>query len=462
MQTSEYRVTMAHDGGNVDITVTASNASAAVDMVVSMERAPRRAARLVVTRPLQFERTDDTWTPVPGEEWGRVDDQPANVDVHTNPFAPDPENAFRVYSSEELETAAREGKGQEEMREELSRREDVARAVELWERLCEVPFVRGETQGHYAHSTVSLAPDQPLFGNVSRMPDREELEALILSDGEETAYPPHDAQPEYDPSIPDLTPEQRAAVYYHEDKNPWSGDDRLYPIILTLISCGDYHGSDVDAANNRALDGTPGVTVREPNTGGQGSVFSESTTVVGEMSSFENATDPGDIGREPAQRRADALGWLEHLVTTLEGLQDYGLLSEETHSKLIGELADEAWDSWLDSDTFGDLRDLAPNEDQRDRVDAYEDLAEHQAAVKSAYYSFEGNDWTVSSLGEGARNGAHGGAVKHVARTVFGWNVPVSCSVCGDQGFAEPGTVCGRDLSEESGTPVPPCRGIYR
>jgi len=410
MQTSEYRVTMVHDNGTIKIVVTASNASAAVDAVLRLQGAPRRSVWLVETRPLQSERIDDdTWRLVPGSQWGRV--------VHTNPFAPDPANPFRVYSSEELETVAGGGKGQDEMHEELSRREDLANAVELWERLCAVPFVRGETQGYYTHSTAYLTPDvSDRAGNVHRMPDREELEALVLSDGEETDYPVHEV-------------ETRPFILEHVSTNPWSGDDRLYPITLTLISCGDYHGSDIDAANNRALDGVPGVEVREPNTGGQGSVFNVSTTVVGQMSSFENATNPGDTDREPATRRADALEWLESLVRQMEGLQDYALLNEEEHSKYLEELAEEAWDNHLESDTFDALRDIADSSptfvgDPDEWIEGLRAEEESTPRVHDAYFAFEDNEWTVSSLSEGATNARHGEAVKHVARTVFGWNVP--------------------------------------
>jgi hypothetical protein len=432
VQVSEYRVTLVHDGGTAKIIVTARSASKAVDAVVNVERAPRRAARLVETRPLEYERTSEDWTPVPGEEWGRVDDQPANVDVHTNPFAKDVTNPYARFSDTELsghrdtlaycvehpETYADGTRLDEsvarlaEATEELSRREDVAKAVELWERLCAVPFVRGETQGYYTHSTAYLTPDVSDYsGRVKRMPDAAELEALVLSDGEETDYPVHEV-------------ETRPFILEHVSTNPWSGDDRLYPITLTLISCGDYHGSDVDAANNRALDSTPGVDVSEPNTGGMGSVFNVSTTIVGEMSSFENATDPGDTEREPAQRRADALMWLESLVTQMEGLAtDTVLLDEEKHSELIEELAGEAWDSWLESDVHSELKAIGPG-----GTDAWDDLIddlgpEAQAKVREAYYAFEDNEWTVSSLGNGATNGRHDDAVKHVARTVFGWNV---------------------------------------
>lgn len=388
---------------------------------------------------------------------------------HTNPFAKDPRNPYTKFSDIELsghrntlaycvehpETYA-DGTRLDESRarfaeatEEMERRGDVDTAVELWERLCAVPFVRGETQGYYTHSTAHLSPvHSDHLRNVYRMPDTAELEALVLSDGEETVYPPHDAQPEYDPSIPDLTPEQRAAVYFHEDKNPWSGDDRLYPITLTLISCGDYHGSDVDAANNRALDGTPGVDVREPNTGGQGSVFNVSTTVVGQMTSFENSQTTADWEREPSERRADALMWLESLVKQMEGLMEYGLLDEGTHSEFVDELAREAWDSWLESDVRGELEAIADKvlefpygvtglgvfDGPDELVDAlYAASGERlpvptsldgDDAVRVAYFEYEENEWTVSSLSEGATNGRHHEAVAHVARTVFGWNVP--------------------------------------
>lgn len=337
-------------------------------------------------------------------------------------FSPDPSNPYTTWSTDELERARaswatshaeqfdRPGavRKASHVGEELSRREDVDKAVELWERLCAVPFVRGETQGYYTHSTCHLSPEvkgTSYIGGASRMPDTAELEALILSDGEETAYPVHDV-------------ETRPFILEPVGTNPWSGDDRLYPITLTLISCGDYHGSDLDAANNRALDGTPGVTVREPNTGGMGSVFNISTTVVGEMSSFENSQTTADWEREPAQRRADALEWLESLVQQMEGLTDYPVLDDETHSELIDELAGEAWDSWLKSDMLSDLAKLSPEEDW----DLY-DTELTEDAVREAYYAFEGNDWVVESLGSGAVNGRHDDAVKHVARTVCGWSV---------------------------------------
>lgn len=433
MNISEYRVTMKHDGGTVKIIVTARSASLAVDSVVKSEGAPRRSARLVETRPLSFERSgDDTWTPVPGEQWGRVDDQPANVDVHTNPFARDPRNLYGKFADTELRghhstvaycvehpetyadgTRVEESRAQlAEITEELSRREDVATAVELWERLCFVPFVEGSTQGEYLHSTRNLSPrhvEARGMGAVSRMPNREELEALVLSDGEETTYPTHNV-------------EEPSGYVWTQDTSPWSGGLRLYPITLTLISCGDYHGSDIDAANNRVLKDAPGVDYSEPNTGGMGSVFNVTTTTVGAMTSFENATDPGDTDREPAQRRANALEWLEHLVTTLEGLQEYGLLSEEDHAEYLSELAEQAWSDHLERDAFDMLRDLSPFEDD-ETFDALQDEEQGNPRVHDAYFGYDENEWDAETA-TSVVNHRHEDAVKHVARTVFGWNVP--------------------------------------
>lgn len=347
-----------------------------------------------------------------------------------NPFTPDPSNGYHTWATSELEIARDTWNLTENthpVAEELNRREDVDTAVALWERLCEVPFVRGETQGYYSSSTRNLMPDtSDHSGSVKRMPDTAEIEALILSDGEETAYPPHDAQPAYDPSIPDLTDEQRAETYYHEPTNPWSGDDLLYPITLELISCGDYHGSDLDAANNRALDGTPGVDVSEPNTGGMGSVFNVSTTIVGAMTSFENSQTPADWEREPATRRADALMWLTSLVEQMEGLIDYALLDEAVHSEFVDELAEEAWSDHLESDTFDALLDFASSHatDDRDYAEVLDAMrVEEPNRVHAAYFDCEENEWNVHSLSEGATNGRHEEAVKHVARTLFCWNV---------------------------------------
>jgi hypothetical protein len=365
---------------------------------------------------------------------------------HTNPFAPDPANPYTSWSSQELENArgtwatpqAEQFDRPDAVRkashvgEELSRRADVDRAVELWERLCAVPFVTGETQGEYLYSTRHLSPEGRgrTVGAVSRMPSREELEALVLSDGEETTYPTHDVT-------------EPSGYHWTQDTSPWSGGLRLYPITLTLISCGDYHGSDVDAANNRTLARYAGVTVREPNTGGMSSVFNVSTTVVGEMSTF--ADDPET--RDPRDVRTEALDALEFLVKTMEGLIDYALIDEQAHSEYLVELAEGAWSDHLESDTRDALADIARDtldfphgvtglgvfDDAEDLIDALYAASGNRLpvptsldgddAVRVAYFEFDENEWNAETA-TSVVNDRHEDAVKHVARTVFGWNVP--------------------------------------
>jgi len=344
-----------------------------------------------------------------------------------NPFSPDETNPYRKFADTELRghhnTVARcvehpeeyangtrlaESRARlDEITEEMERRGDVDEAVKLWERLCAIPFVRGETQGFYTHSTTHLNPAGEGIGHVShhRMPNREELEALVLSDGEETDYPVHEV-------------ETRPFILEHVSTNPWSGDDRLYPITLTLISCGDYHGSDLDAANNRALKGTPGVEFEEPNSGGMSSVFNRTTTVVGAMTAFANLQ--GDVTVPASEARATALEWLEYLVTRLEGLQEYALLDEEEHGKLVEELAEEAWGNHLEGETFDALKALAPDDSEEERADSQQAYEESDAQVHRAYFEHE-NEWTIEGMG--AVNRRHDEAVKHVARTVFGWDV---------------------------------------
>lgn len=292
----------------------------------------------------------------------------------------------------------------EQIDEEQTRRATLATVVELYERLCVI--TSGETQGEYTHSTRYLSPEEKgrSVGNVSRMPDAVEIEALVLSDGEETAYPVHG----------EFVDGER-----FENRNPWSYDDRLYPIELTLISCGDYHGSSWDAANNRALKGHPGVSYREPNSGGMGSVFNVTTLMVGNLSTFANAQ-----GNERPEDFVDvAIEWLTGLVSTLENIKyDYPLIDDDIHSAYETELADEAWDAYLESDVFDKLSNLAPDEIAEESVDSMRAADESTQEVRTAYYEFEDNEWSCESA-TSIVNGRHDDAVKHVARTVFGWDV---------------------------------------
>ncbi len=270
-------------------------------------------------------------------------------------------------------------------------------AVDLWEQLVSLDGVSGSTQGYYAHSQVHLSPDVkgPSQGNAYRMPNTAELRALILSDGETTPYP----------------------VTGHSDSNPWNQSDELDPIEITLISCGDYHGSCLDSANNRALDGHPGVTVSYPGTGGMGSVESESTVVVGQMSAFANGQ-----GDEPTA--SDALEWLVALVLIMHGLSDYPLIDDEKHSEYVNELADEAWDAYLRSDIESELRDLDPTGEFTfwDDITIPDDPRDTDDIVREAYYAYDENEWTCESA-TSVVNGRHSDAVRYAAARVFGWNV---------------------------------------
>lgn len=293
--------------------------------------------------------------------------------------------------------------------------EELTSIVDLWERLCAI--TTGETTGEYLHSTRYLSPHGQ--GNTTRMPDATEIRALVLADGAETEYPKHG---EFEDGR------------YMDHVSPYSYGDQLYPITLTLISCGDYHGSDLDSANNRALDQNfVGVDVCYPHTGGRGSVESVSTVELGCMSVF------GDSEREEIDN-------LRALVEALEGLTDYPLLDEETHSEYVSTLAKDAWDQWIYIDVQSELVALCPNrvdyparvagelvENAHELVEAlWNASGEHAAtdtrgldvddAFREAYYEFEDNEWIVESGGAtNVINDNHPLAVAHAARVVFGW-----------------------------------------
>ena len=275
--------------------------------------------------------------------------------------------------------------------------EELTSIVDLWERLCAI--TTGETAGEYLYSTRYLSTHAQ--GNTTRMPDATEIRALVLSNGEETEYPKHG---EFEDGR------------YMDHVSPWSYGDQLYPITLTLISCGDYHGSDLDSANNRALDQNfVGVDVSYPNTGGMGSVESVSTVVVGTMSVFGNSE------REEIEN-------LKALVEALEGLTDYPLLDEEIHSDYVSSLAEDTWDQYLSSDIQREIVDLVPASLLSDDTDAVEvaydlwDANFNADSFRNAYYEFEDNEWIVESGGAtNVINDNHPLAVAHAARVVFGW-----------------------------------------
>ncbi|TDC92368.1 hypothetical protein E1161_13430 [Saccharopolyspora aridisoli] len=246
--------------------------------------------------------------------------------------------------------------------------EQYARVVELWERLIGNPYT-------------SLIEERPYKWGIDK-PDRcEHLYALVFSDGEE----PQD----------------------------------YFPVTLNLISYSDYGGTDLDAANVRALDGTPGVNVSTNGVHGENSAWIQ----LGEL-----PTNGEDI--------ETGIGWLKHLADTMDGLTDYPLINEETHSEYVLELADEAWGQFLGDDTQRDLIKLAeqndvdipddlthygyPVEDHAEYVEYLREKSED--TIREAYYSYETNEWNCETA-TSVVNGCHEDTVLHVARTVLKWDV---------------------------------------
>jgi len=64
----------------------------------------------------------------------------------------------------------------------------------------------------------------------------------------------------------------------------------------------------------------------------------------------------------------------EALREVVDALEDYPLISDETHSEVEMEWEDEAWESWLRSDLIATLDD-----DTQDKIDKVEDSALFQA-----------------------------------------------------------------------------------
>jgi hypothetical protein len=174
----------------------------------------------------------------------------------------------------------------------------------------------------------------------------------------------------------------------------------FYPVEITLASYSDLGGSDLDAANVRTLDGTPGVTVHTGGRHGSGSA----TVLLGELPTNGDDSDTGT-----------GIEWLSNLIDLADAIAEYGYLSDEDHSAYTDELAEEAWDAWLRSDVVSELESVA--------IDGFEMTEGVEQEIKTAYYSFEDNDWSADSA-TSVTNGRHDEALAHAALTVLGWNLP--------------------------------------
>lgn len=238
------------------------------------------------------------------------------------------------------------------------------------------------------------------------MPTDEQIRALVLSDG------------------------ARA-----ERADGGGYDDTVHPVEIVLASYSDYHGTDHDAANVRALATLPGVTVVRS---GHSDGGVRAQVQLGAMSPF--VTGHGSSpDADPDAAAVDAIGRLEQLVNTMAVTLDEVVIDDAAHVEYLIELAEAAWDEWVRPDLPRELRQLAgalrirpPTSigesssvssaevpvdlDQyvTDLVDTYSEQLRH------AYYSYDGNEW-VTENATSVINARHTTAVQYAAATVFGW-----------------------------------------
>ncbi|MFE9748245.1 hypothetical protein ACFYOT_25345 [Saccharothrix saharensis] len=175
-----------------------------------------------------------------------------------------------------------------------------------------------------------------------------------------------------------------------------AGAHDVADLIELPMSYSDYGGSDLDAANIRAMIELFGPDAFVHLHGPHGSAG---------LALPCDQPLPDDLDCE----------MLLLLVRTVEGLRDYPLVDDCVHSTYADELAEDAWSAWLRFDIGRDLNDYAPDGDASDAL-----LNCDEDDLQSAYYAFEGNEW-VCDTATSAVNLRHDDAVRHVAAAVFGW-----------------------------------------
>ncbi|HVV11594.1 hypothetical protein [Amycolatopsis sp.] len=230
--------------------------------------------------------------------------------------------------------------------------EQYTRVVELWRRLLDCHIVEAyEVQAYGRLSHVGRIDDVTLY-------------ELVLSDGEET------------------------------------GD--LYPVTLNLVSYSDYGGSDIDAANVRALKDVPGVIVSDIDFGGKAA-----TATLGELPDTEDTED--------------GINRLESLVYSIEHIAEYVLLDEETHSEYVTELAEEAWDQYLGSDVLSEVETALGLDDTLDTLDVF---GFSEDDIRELYYGFEGTEFYAETA-TSVVNANHVDAIAYVVgEIVEAWRKP--------------------------------------
>lgn len=172
------------------------------------------------------------------------------------------------------------------------------------------------------------------------------------------------------------------------------------PIDLVLAEYSDYHGSSLDHANVRVLRDGFGVAVQD------GPAFhghSRAVVVLGELPAAD------DLEESVEQLRV--------LVQAMEHLADYPLLSDEAHSELETELADEAWSAYLWADIRGEITDhiaaTHPSCEPIGGTDDEFDVSDHEDVIRELYYGYEHNEWMCESA-TSVTNLRHDDTMRHV------------------------------------------------
>ncbi|MCP3800709.1 hypothetical protein NLX83_15685 [Allokutzneria sp. A3M-2-11 16] len=165
-------------------------------------------------------------------------------------------------------------------------------------------------------------------------------------------------------------------------------------LIELPVSYSDYGGSDIDAANVRALLAGYGDDTFVHLSGGHGST--------GLALPYGRAL-PDD----------DDCDILPVLVDVIERLRDHPVIDEQAWSTYVDGLAEDAWDEWLRHDVISGLEALCPNGCDGCPVD--------DGLIRTTYYGFEANEW-VCDTATTVVNLRHAEAVAHLARTLFEGN----------------------------------------
>jgi hypothetical protein len=147
-----------------------------------------------------------------------------------------------------------------------------------------------------------------------------------------------------------------------------------YPAVtVTLISYSDHgsYGSDIDAANVRALENTPGVQTDA------GTYEGQAWTQLGEL--------PGDLDDDVDT----GLEWLKSLVETIEALNDYPFINENTYFEYEEERREAAWVESVRDEVISELNDWAGDGNWADFGYSEDQLREMFDEAPSGYWEFE-------------------------------------------------------------------------